>query len=223
MEQKDGENSPGRAQDELGDPGGEAHASGASEGDKDPRNRPKTAQNALEQAREHSKGRSQEDSPRAAQADLNDPRHEADASQASGSVEGTSTTSNELRKVSECERKCSERRRHKNSPSRPREVPYDPGGETAIPGGIHNVQEGPEGIRNERADETDASGRVTGPGGYLELQGESRVIEVDWDRRNVVKRAGYNGKRPKRIRDARDVGIYSRSFPAVVLRVGGPS
>ena len=176
LERKDGENSPGRARDELGNPSGEAHASGASEGDKDPRNRHKMAQNALEQARERSKGRSREDSPRAAQADPNDPRHEADASQASGSIEGTSTTANELQKVSECERKCSERCHHENSPSRPREVPYDPGGETAVPGGIHNVQEGPEGVRNERADETDASGRVTGPGGYLELQGrvESR-------------------------------------------------
>ena len=86
----------------------------------------------------------------------------------------------------------SEPKEENNSPSRPREEPDDPGGETAVPGGVHDVQEHPRNVSNECADETDAPGRVTGPGGYLELQEESEDIEGDSDRTNVVDHAGYN-------------------------------
>ena len=91
-----------------------------------------------------------------------------------------------------CVRECSEPKEEENSPSRPREEPDDPGGETAVPGSVHDVQEHPRNVRNECTDETDAPGRVTGPGGYLELQEESEDIEGDSDRANIVDHAGYD-------------------------------
>ena len=143
---------------------------------------------------EHSKQRSQNDSPEGAQIEPYNPGNSTDASPASRSVEDTRNVVKKLCKASERIRKCLEPKKEKNSPSRPREVPYDLGGETAIPGGIHNVQECSEGVRNECADGTDAPSRVIDPGGHLEVQGNSRVVEGDPDRTKVIEGAGCNGK-----------------------------
>ena len=52
-------------------------------------------------------------------------------------------------------------------------------------------------VHNECADETDAPGRGTGPGGCLELQEESRVVKVDWDRQNILQGPRYDGTHPR--------------------------
>ena len=80
-----------------------------------------------------------------------------------------------------------------------------PGGETAVPGGIHNVQEGPRRVRNERADETDAPHRARGPGSHRDLQEESEVVEGDPDRTKVVDSAGHDGEHPRSNRSERGV------------------
>ena len=83
---------------------------------------------------------------------------EADMSTMSESVDGPRNMLKKLSNTSEHERKHSERSRRRNSPGRPREEPDETGGEMAIPGGAHDVQELPWMVRNERADEADAPG-----------------------------------------------------------------
>ena len=72
---------------EVGPTSAEADVQGVSEGDGDPRNRPKTAQSASERERERSEGRSPDDSPEGRRGDRGDPSGEAHASGASGRIE----------------------------------------------------------------------------------------------------------------------------------------
>ena len=74
------------------------------------------------------------------------------------------------------------------------EEPEDLGGEMRVPGGVQSDQEGPEGIRDERVDGTDAPSRVIGPGGRLEVQRESRGAKVDPDHGKVVEGTKHDGK-----------------------------
>ena len=136
------------------------------------------------------------------QVDENDPGDEADMPPASRSVEDVWKRLKKLRKVSKHVSKHSERKDQRDSPGRPRDSPEGPGGETAVPGGVHDVQERPRNVRNECANETDAPGRVTGPGGRLELQRESEIIEGEPDHVNVVDSAGCDGKCPRSVRSA---------------------
>ena len=138
----------------------------------------------------------EENSPSRARVGLDDPGTTADASGASGSVEDPGNMPKKLRKASEPVRKRSKLMVEENSPGRPREEPYDPGGEIAVPGGAHNVQERSRKVSNERADETDAPRRVRGPGGHRDLQEAPRVIEGDPDRAKVVDSTGHDGISP---------------------------
>ena len=83
--------------------------------------------------------------------------------------------------------------------------PEGPGSETLIPGGVHNVQEGPRNVRTERIDRTNAPSHNTGQGWHLEVQEESKGIEVDRDRQKVVEGIGHDGKHPKIEENQRDV------------------
>ena len=120
-----------------------------------------------------------------------------DMSPESRSVEDVGKRPKKLRKASDTIRKRSEPKEEENSPSRPREEPDNQGSETAIPGGVHNVQEGPRMVRNERTDETDAPRRVRGPGGHRDLQEAPRVVEGGPDRTKVVDSAGHDGISPR--------------------------
>ena len=60
-------------------------------------------------------------------------------------------------------------------------------------------------LMNQHYVETSAPCRVRGSGGHLGDREKSEVVEGDPDRAKVVKGAGYNGKRPKSVRDERDV------------------
>ena len=80
-----------------------------------------------------------------------------------------------------------------------------PGGNTAVSGSVHDVQEGPRSVRNEHVDGTNTPSRDTGPGGRLEVQEELEVIEGNPDCTKVLKDAGYNGKRSNSIRNERGV------------------
>ena len=71
----------------------------------------------------------------------------------------------------------------------------------AILGGAYDIQECPRIIRNECVIKTNALRRDTGPGGRLGKQEASRVVEVDWDRRNVVKDARHVAYRPYMVRE----------------------
>ena len=81
-----------------------------------------------------------------------------------GVVEGIEDVGKRPRKLRNASKRVSERSKRKgqdNSPGRAPDKPDDPGGETAVPGGIHNGQEGPEGVRNRRVDRTNAPTRDT--------------------------------------------------------------
>ena len=60
-------------------------------------------------------------------------------------------------------------------------------------------------VRNKRVDGTNAPSRVTGPGGHLEVQGDSRGIEVDRDCCKVLEGAEHVGKGPRSEEDKRYV------------------
>ena len=107
----------------------------------------------------------------------------------SRSVEDNGNWPRKLRNMSERKRKRSERSRRENSPGRPREEPDEPGGKTAVPGGVHDVQECPRNVKDKRFDEIDSPHRVIDPGGHLEVQEESEVIEGNPDHAKVVKGA----------------------------------
>ena len=190
---------------DTGPTAGEMDASGVSEGNEDPRNRPNVAQNTSECERERSKGRSPNDSPEEGRDDRGNPNGEAHTSGASGHIEDVKTWPRRLRDASERISKRPERTGRNNSPGRPREEPNEPGGETVVPGGVHNVQEGPEDDRNERVDGTNAPCRGIGPGGHLEVQRELRGVKVDLDRQTVVWRAGYSVICPRSSGNARGV------------------
>ena len=130
---------------------------GPSNGDEDPRNRPKGPLNTSERERERSKGRSREDLPGGGvRDDRGDPSGEAHVLGASGCAEDVGKWPRKLRNASKRIRECSERRSPEDSPGRPREESEDPGGETVVPGGVHDVQERPRRVRNERVNETNA-------------------------------------------------------------------
>ena len=95
---------------------------------------------------------------------------EAHASGVSGRIEDVKKWSRKLRNALNRVRERSEGRSRKDSPGRAQVKPEDPGGETLVPGSVHDVQERPRNIRNERADGTDARSQDTGPGGRLEVQ-----------------------------------------------------
>ena len=104
-----------------------------------------------------------------------------------GRIEDVGKRPRKLRNASKHTRERSERRNPGDSPRRTPEELEDPGGETLMPGGVHNVQEGPRKVKDERVDGTDAPCRDTGPGRDLEVQEESKGVEVDRDRQKVVE------------------------------------
>ena len=124
---------------------------------------------------------------------------------ASGCVNDVGMRPRKLRKASRRVSGCLERKGRGDSPRRTPDGPDDPGGEAVVPGGVHDVQERPEDVRNERVDRTNAPSRDTGLGGRLEVQQESKGTKVDRDRRKVVKGAKYDGKCPRSMEDERDI------------------
>ena len=88
---------------------------------------------------------------------------------------------------------------------RPGEEPEEPGSETIIPGGVQSVQKGRRKVRDERIDDTNAPSQDTGPGGRLEVQEDSKGVEVDPDLCEVVKGAKHDGKQPRNEGNACDV------------------
>ena len=171
--------------------------SGALKGDEDPRNRPKAAQNALEQVRERSKPKDEEGLPERAQVELEAPGDEADASAASESVEVDGNRPRKLRETSEREQERSEPKEEANSPGRPGEEPDEPSGETAVPDDVHSTQEGPRGVTSDVGGGTNAPCRDTGPGGLVGEQVEPRDVEGVWSQKMVVNRVEYDGTGPR--------------------------
>ena len=112
-------------------------------------------------------------------------------------VEDARTRPKNLWNASEHVRKALERRGEENIPRRAPDKPYNLGGETAVPGGVHDVQECPRSISNECANETDALHRDRPPGRALDLPDRSRGVERNWVRRKVVEGAEYDGIGPE--------------------------
>ena len=181
----------------------DADASGASKGDEDPRNRPKTAQDALEQVPGRSRRRVEETSPGRAQDELGDPGDKADASSAPGSVEDVGNRPTKLKNTLKRVRQRSERRNRADSPRRARSELQEPSGETAAPGGPRTYQEGPIGGTSEDGSDTSASDRDTQPGGCRGEQVESKGTEGDSDRTSAINRAELDGIGPGSDRDER--------------------
>ena len=83
----------------------------------------------------------------------------------------------------------------KYSPGSPQEEPDDLGSEAAIPGCVHNLQEGPRNVENEHVVETNVHCRVRGLGGHMHELARSRGVKGDWRHQNCVKGVGYNRNR----------------------------
>ena len=179
--------------------------SGALKGDEDPRNRPKAAQNALEQVRERSKPKDEEGLPERAQVGREAPGDEADASTASEDVEVDGNQPTKLWNASEQVNERSKRKFGEDSPGRPGEEPEEPGGETAVKDDAHTYQGSPRGDTSDGGAGTNAPSRDTGPGGHRGEEEASRVVEGVRDRVKVVNGAGYDGTRPRSDGSERDV------------------
>ena len=132
------------------------------------------------------------------------------------SVEDARNVAKKLRKALKCVRERSERKGPEDSPRRAPDEPEDLGGETDVPSVTQSYQEGPRSVRNEHVDGTKAPSRDTGPGGRLEVQGSSKDVEGNPDCAKVVEDAVYDGKRPKSVRNERDVDTKA------LRRVRGP-
>ena len=65
-------------------------------------------------------------------------------------VEDDGNRPEKLQNMSECEHKGSKRSSQENSAGRPGEEPDNPGGETIVPGGVHDIQERPRNVRHPR-------------------------------------------------------------------------
>ena len=159
---------------EVGRTSGHTDVLGVSEGDEDPRNRPKSALNAIEHGRGRLERKDGENSPEGGRDDRGDPSGEAHASGASACIEDVWKRPKKLRNTSERVRERSERKGPEDSPGRPRDEPDEPGGETLVPGGVQNVREGPRNVRTERVDGTNAPSRNTGQGWHCEAAGVDR-------------------------------------------------
>ena len=184
--------------------------------DRDARKRPRKLRYASELKPKGLEQIRREHSPRAAQVEPYDPGDKVDASPASSNVEDVGRRPKKLRKASKRVRKCLQPGEEKILPSRPREEPHDPGGDAAVSGSVHDVQEHPRNVRDERIDGTSAPRRDTDRGGHLEVQGSPRGVEVEPDRRKVFEDAGYDGKRPRSQENQRYVETN------VLRRVRGP-
>ena len=108
----------------------------------------------------------------------------ADATAVSSRVEDDRNVPKNLQETSERVGERPERRTRENSPGRPGEEPEEPGSETAIPDGVHGVQELPRRVRNERVDETNAPCRANWPGGHGGEQIGWGDIEGDQERQS---------------------------------------
>jgi hypothetical protein len=128
----------------------------------------------------------------------------ADVSRASEGVEDDGNRSKKLWSASEHDRDRSKRINEENSPGRPGDEPDEPGGEAAVPGDVHSTQERPR-CETSDVDNTNASRRGEGPGGQLDLQGESRGEEIVPDSDKDVEHAEYDGNRPRSEENARGV------------------
>ena len=137
------------------------------------------------------------------QVNSGDPDSESDASPMPGHAESTGERSKKLENVSERERKRSRPKEEDSSPDRPREEPDDPGGEAAIPGCVHSIQEGPRKVENERVVETNVHRRGRGPRGHLGKPEALGDVEGDPDHARVVEGAGYDGIGPSSNRNER--------------------
>ena len=85
------------------------------------------------------------------------------------------------------------RRTREYSPGRPREVPDKPGGETAAPGSVHDVQECPKNVRNECTDATNSPEPSEPPRDPRSDQEARRPVEGELGSRKAVEGAGYDG------------------------------
>ena len=88
---------------------------------------------------------------------------------------------------------------------RPGEEPQELGGETIVPGSVQSIQQGPRKVRDERVDNMNAPSQDTGPEGRLEVQEDSKGVEVDPDLCEVVEGAKHDGKQPRNEGNACDV------------------
>ena len=164
---------------DVGHTRAEANTSGPSEDDEDARDRLKKLVNMSDRISEGSKRRGRKDSPKGAQDEPDDPGDNVDASTASWSIEDVGKRPKKLRKMSERVSERLESRSREDPPGRPGEELDEPGAETAVPGGVHDVQERPRSIRNERVDGTDSPCRDRAPEGRRGEQELSRGTKVD--------------------------------------------
>ena len=119
--------------------------------------------------------------------------NEADTLGALGHVEDIENLLMKLQIASQPVSKCSDLVDMKYLPRRARDNPHDPGGETAIPCGVHSIQYHPRNFNDERADETDTLCWDRPPGGLLDLSEALKVTEGDSDHWKLVEDAEYNG------------------------------
>ena len=150
-----------------------------------------------------------------AQVEPYDPGDSADASPAPGSVEDVGKRPKKPKNALERIREQSERREGEELTQGAQNDADEPGSKTTAPGDAHTYQEDPMGDTSDTVDRTDVPCRDTRSGGCRGKEEASGGVEVDWDRRKVVKDAGRLSRTPEgcqgRRKVVKDAGRLSRT------------
>ena len=187
--------SPGRTKVDPGDPGHDADASAASGSVEDVQKKPKKLQNTLEQVRERSKERTQQNSPSSPGEEPDKPGGEtAIPDGLQNDPERPRSVSN--KRVDETNAPCQRNGPggHLGEPEASRGVKGIWDRETVVDGAEHNGI-CPSSRRNKRVVETNVSCRDKGPRGHMGELEKSRSVGGDWDRQTDVEDIGYDQER----------------------------
>ena len=157
----------------------EADVSGLSDGDDDPRNRPKGLQDASEHAHGRVGRQVERNSPRPTRDKPGDPEREADASRASSGDEDPCKVPKKPTEAREQVGERMERQVQENAPERTPDGPDEPGRNTAMPDDLPSTRESSQSHGNDGVDETSAPSRGIGPGGAEGELGELGDGECD--------------------------------------------
>jgi hypothetical protein len=185
--------------------GGEADASGASDGVEDDGKRPMDLRKTLERVSKHLKPMEKQNSPDRPGEEPEDPGGEMAVPDGVHDVqEGPLSVRNERADETDAPRRDTPPG-GPGSEQKARGESDEPGGDAAVPGDVHSTQEDPRCETSDGVDDTSASCRDTRPGGLEGEQEESRGVEVSLDRQKDVDGAEYDGNRPRSEENEHDV------------------
>lgn len=141
-----------------------------------------------------------------------------DTSEASGSIEDAGEQLKKLWNMSECEHKHSKRGIGRDSLDRLGEEPGELGTKLAVPGSVHDIQEGPRRISNEHFIKMNVLCQDTGPEGHEVKLEVSKHVEGNSDHVNVVDNTEHNGTHSS---SNRNKHVIKTNTPCPDSRPGG--